>query len=214
MILILVASLVFSVPEDPAQLEMRFLGNEAFEITDGTTTILSDFPYESGAFGYMTYDPKLLNARKNAYCLITHQHQDHFDASLHSRIGCKVLGPPDVMQQVAKQSRVNWEKHLARVDDVNIRAIPSTHGKVDHYSYRVEWKNKSFYFVGDTDDPATLLSQPKLDVLFITPWLLEKIPEEKLKTLANTVVIYHHAAKEEINCSNCILPKQGQTIRF
>ena len=27
----------------------------AFHITDGTTVLVSDFPYESGAFGYMKW---------------------------------------------------------------------------------------------------------------------------------------------------------------
>jgi L-ascorbate metabolism protein UlaG (beta-lactamase superfamily) len=214
MILVLLASLVFVVPEDPGQLEIRFLGNEAFEITDGKTMLLSDFPYESGAFGYMTYDPELLKARKNAYCLITHQHKDHFDVSLHSRIGCKVFGPQDVLQKIPEDSRGKWEKDLARINGINITAIPSPHGNVDHFSYRVDWNNKSLYFVGDTDEPATLMKQPKLDVLFITPWLLQKIPQQKWKSLAQRLVIYHHGAKEKMDCSICIVPKQGETIRF
>ncbi len=212
MILIQIATLLFAAPEQSGQLKIRFLGNEAFEITDGVTTLLSDFPYESGAFGYMTYEPGLLETRKNAYCLITHQHKDHFDAALQSKVGCKVLGPADVLQKIPAESRAKWEKHQARVSDINIIAIPSPHGKVDHYSYRVDWKNKSFYFVGDTEEPAGLLEQSNLDVLFITPWLLEKIPEQKLKTLAKRVVIYHHTAEDKINCSFCLVPKQGEIV--
>ena len=214
MIFVLLASLVFAVPEDAGQFEIRFLGNEAFEITDGTTTILSDFPYESGAFGYMTYNPELLKPRENAHCLITHQHKDHFDVSLQSKVGCKVFGPTGLLQKVPKESRGTWEKERARIKDIDITAIPTPHGNVEHYSYRVDWKNKSFYFVGDTEDPAALLKQPKLDVLFITPWLLQKIPQQKWKSLAERLVIYHHAAKEKVDCSICIVPKQGETIRF
>lgn len=29
-------------------LEARFVGNMAYAITDGTTTLMSDFPYQSG----------------------------------------------------------------------------------------------------------------------------------------------------------------------
>jgi hypothetical protein len=36
---------------DAAGLEIRFIGNMAFSITDGKTTLLTDFPYRSGAFG-------------------------------------------------------------------------------------------------------------------------------------------------------------------
>ena len=43
-------------PPDPPRLTARFIGNMAFAITDGKTTLYTDFPYESGAFGYMSYD--------------------------------------------------------------------------------------------------------------------------------------------------------------
>ena len=36
--------------------EIEFIGNAAFRITDGTTTLLTDFPYRSGASGYMSYE--------------------------------------------------------------------------------------------------------------------------------------------------------------
>ena len=42
---------------ETGKLSARFIGNAAFEITDGEFTLLTDFPYQSGAFGYMTYDP-------------------------------------------------------------------------------------------------------------------------------------------------------------
>ena len=40
----------------PPTLEIRFIGNAAFELTDGRTTLLVDFPYESGTGGFMAYD--------------------------------------------------------------------------------------------------------------------------------------------------------------
>ena len=39
-------------------LSFQFIGNMAFSISDGKTTLYSDFPYESSAFGYMKYDLK------------------------------------------------------------------------------------------------------------------------------------------------------------
>ena len=45
-------------------IEARFIGNSAFEVSDGTATILIDFPYQSGAFGYMTFLPAELRPRR------------------------------------------------------------------------------------------------------------------------------------------------------
>lgn len=33
------------------ELKFTFIGNMAFHVTDGKTTLVSDFPYRSGAFG-------------------------------------------------------------------------------------------------------------------------------------------------------------------
>jgi L-ascorbate metabolism protein UlaG (beta-lactamase superfamily) len=80
-------------PAESESLRFRFIGNEAFEITDGETTLLTDFPYRSGSFGYMTYGSAELRPRENAVCLVTHRHLDHFDPDLVAGIGCTLVGP-------------------------------------------------------------------------------------------------------------------------
>ncbi len=42
----------------PAELRFTFIGNMAFHVTDGQDVLLTDFPYESGAFGYMKWEPR------------------------------------------------------------------------------------------------------------------------------------------------------------
>ena len=37
-------------------LEFRFIGNEAVAMSDGRQTIVTDFPYQSGYSGYMTFE--------------------------------------------------------------------------------------------------------------------------------------------------------------
>jgi hypothetical protein len=44
------------LPAQAPSLTATFIGNMAFAITDGATTLYTDFPYESGVFGYMAYD--------------------------------------------------------------------------------------------------------------------------------------------------------------
>jgi hypothetical protein len=42
------------------QLTVELVGNAGVVLSDGTTTLLVDLPYESGAFGYMRYDQDAL----------------------------------------------------------------------------------------------------------------------------------------------------------
>lgn len=50
-------------------LEARFIGNMSYVITDGTTTLFTDFPYQSGCSGYMAYDAREI---RSATMMMTH----------------------------------------------------------------------------------------------------------------------------------------------
>ena len=76
-------------------LTATFIGNMAFAVTDGETTLYTDFPYESGYSGYMTYDFASVPKAKDSLCLITHGHRDHFDAGLLAKMSCRVVAPAD-----------------------------------------------------------------------------------------------------------------------
>lgn len=41
-------------------LTVYLIGNAGVALTDGTTSLLVDLPFEPGAFGYMLYDPSAL----------------------------------------------------------------------------------------------------------------------------------------------------------
>ena len=60
-------------------LDFQFIGNEAVAISDGRMLLVSDYPYRSGAFGYMKCVPSVLSpAGRSVLLLITHGHDDHF----------------------------------------------------------------------------------------------------------------------------------------
>src|SRR6185295_719368 len=80
----------------PAKLQAQFIGNMAFAITDGKTALYTDFPYESGAFGYMSYDFAKVPKAPGSLCLYTHGHRDHFDAALFAKMDAKAIAPPKV----------------------------------------------------------------------------------------------------------------------
>jgi hypothetical protein len=82
---------------EPAEIRARFIGNMALQLTDGRVTLRTDFPYESGYSGYMTWNDALVPAATgDALCLVTHSHRDHFLASLAERFCQTLVGPADV----------------------------------------------------------------------------------------------------------------------
>lgn len=196
-------------------LSARFLGNEAFEIRGGGATLLTDFPYQSGAFGYMEYDKAELRQREHSLCLFTHAHADHFDASLAAKIGCKVFGPPSVLARAPKDSALAAGTSV-RFADFTITPIRTDHGAEPHFSYLVEWTGLRLYFTGDTESTSELAKQGPLDALFISPWLLAEARASRSLPAAGRIVVYHHQAGEKVpDCSgSCLIPRQGQVIEI
>ena len=195
-------------------LRARFIGNEAFEITDGRATLLTDFPYESGAFSYMEYDPAELRVRPDSLCLFTHAHADHFEPSLVARIGCRVFGPPPVLAAAPPGSALApGAGGEVSFGEIRIRPIATRHGDVPHFSYRVAWAGRALFFAGDTDDPRALAAEPRLDALFVSPWLLAAARRAGTLPPTERLVVYHQRRDETIPPGNGrLVPSPGETI--
>ena len=70
---------------------MTFIGNAGFHMTDGNTNIYFDFPYKSGAYGYMKYsENELSKIKDNAVFIFTHKHADHYAKKLVRKLKGKV----------------------------------------------------------------------------------------------------------------------------
>ncbi len=151
--LALAAALLALHATQPAQrpnLDARFIGNMAVALTDGTTTIVSDFPYQSGAFGYMTYDAAEIRSATSAMlALITHRHNDHWEPALFARTSWSVAGPDDVVAGIPA-ARVVRVRSGATFGAARIESIQTPHANVGHYSYVVTWHGRRIYFSGDT----------------------------------------------------------------
>jgi L-ascorbate metabolism protein UlaG (beta-lactamase superfamily) len=201
-------------PARPQELQARFIGNAAFEITDGRFTLLSDFPYLPGYGGYMSFPREEIRPRKDALCLITHRHADHFDASAVGAVGCSVLGPADVLRQVPAGKALPAD--ATAFGPLRIRSIPTAHSTEGHNSYLVEWAGLKLYFTGDTETLDALRSLPPVDILFITPWLMVQAREAKAVPKAARIVIYHHRTGERRggDCARCVVPRQGEVLRL
>lgn len=208
------ASLVLrlAAPAAPDELRARFIGNMAFHITDGRTSLLTDFPYESGYSGYMTWtrDQSPVTSEPTL-CLVTHGHRDHFARELFAPMTARVLGPKDVVRGFEDRSlpmspRVEYRGLL-------IEPIATAHAAREHYSYRVTWNGLRLYFTGDTDDVGPLLQERDLDVAFVSPWLLESARKRAARIGARRVVVYHHDDQYMgPDYQDRALPKQGEEL--
>lgn len=172
-------------------LEVTMVGNAGVTLSDGVTTLMVDLPYEPGASGYMMYEPEDLAPRGTVVAVVTHHHRDHFSPALFKAgRGWKLVGPPSVTRRVAGEGLLEGDS--VAVGAFSIVAIPTPHTP-DHRSYRVRWGDRLFLFVGDTESPEFLAAQPRLDILFITPWLSCVAHRAGTPIRARRLIAYHVA---------------------
>lgn len=206
---LLLLALVVVVPRQATNsLQVTIVGNAGVLLTDGTTSLLVDLPYTSGAFGYQAYEPAALQPPGNAISVITHHHDDHFDAALFNRHpDWRVIGPPSVVRQFAAARVIRGDS--VQVGAFAIVVVPTPHTD-DHRSYRVRWRGRVLHFVGDTEDITALSSGPVLDVLFITPWL-SCAPDapEGLARAARRIGYHLQVAPGERRCGSIEVLPQG-----
>jgi L-ascorbate metabolism protein UlaG (beta-lactamase superfamily) len=200
-------------PAGAEMLKAKFIGNEAFEITDGKVTLLTDFPYRSGAFGYMKYRFDEIRPTGKVLCLITHRHEDHFDPARFRKTGWTLLGPAGMVRGV-DAARILPIQDLVRFEGLEIRPIRTPHGEeLEHYSYWVRWHGLKLFFSGDTEEADVLTRIGKTaDAVFVSPWLLEAWQAGSEQP--GKVIVYHHKADEKVSCLRCIVPKQGDVIEL
>ncbi len=200
---ILVLGLLWAAvaPARAGELTFTFIGNMAFHITDGQTTLLSDFPYQSGAFGYMKYEMADVPPITDGLSLITHWHTDHWSLPLFEKMDTKLIAPEDMAAKIADASRVIKIAPGAPAEfhGMTIEATKTIHRLAPgHYSYLVTWHGKRLYFTGDTETPEYILREKNIDVMFLSPWLIRTIERQKLSLDAKTLVVYHQKETEEI----------------
>jgi hypothetical protein len=194
-------------------LEFRFIGNAAVAMSDGRQTIVTDFPYQSGYSGYMTFEASAAPTG-NVTSLITHAHRDHFDSDAFLRTNWRIVGGQSVTARVPAE-RIIPLAQPTTVGDARITPIATPHARIEHHSYLVRWGGRTAYYVGDTEDPDELIKQRGLDVAFVTPWLLRTIETRRLKIDARSIVVYHHQAGESVpRCERCTTPQQNSVFRL
>jgi L-ascorbate metabolism protein UlaG (beta-lactamase superfamily) len=213
MLLGLASVLVLGTPAaSPDTLSFRFIGNMAYAITDGTTTLYTDFPYQSGYSDYMTYDFEAVPKAPGSLCLITHGHLDHFDPSLFPRMDCALIAPASVVARLKTDRAIPLAREMT-YRDIRIEPLATPHGPMEHYSYLVTWHGLRLYFTGDTDSTERLLATKNLDAAFVSPWLLEAVAKRSARIDAKQVIVCHQTSAETVpDNQKRRLPKQGETF--
>jgi peptidoglycan/xylan/chitin deacetylase (PgdA/CDA1 family)/L-ascorbate metabolism protein UlaG (beta-lactamase superfamily) len=196
------------------ELDAQFIGNMAFHVTDGRTSLLTDFPYEPGYAGYMRWTPdQVPKTSEHTLCLVTHGHRDHFDRERFAAMKAAVVGPREVRQGFEARA-LAMAAHI-EYHGITVEPVATRHGDREHYSYRVGWNGLRLYFTGDTDDVEPLLREKGLDVAFVSPWLLEAARKRGARIGAKSVVVYHHAEQYMgPDYQKRLLPKQGERLRL
>lgn len=197
-----------------AEVRARFIGNMAVQLTDGRVTLRTDFPYEPGAFGYMSWTDALVPAPVGeVLCLVTHSHRDHFLPAQAARYCTKLVGPADV--RAALEERALGLTSPVAFGPLAITPLRTPHGPLEHYSYLVEWDGLRLYFSGDTEDTSVLLRQRGLDVAFVSPWLLRSVASQGSRIDARRLIVYHHQQGELVpELHGRELPRQGEELVF
>lgn len=215
LILALMFTLQLTAPPAPP-LQARFIGQMAFSITDGSTTLITDFPYQIGYAGAPAFDDRELSASSQpTFALITHRHLDHWEPALFSKTSWKVAAPPEAMERVRTDRVVRLDKG-ATFGPIAIEAIQTPHHNLNHFSYIVTWHGKRLYFSGDTESPDSLLAAQRLDVAFVSSCHFQAARRRGGRIDAKRVVIYHHQAGEQVSgcAGNCLVPRQGEIVNI
>ncbi len=192
----------------PGALTATFIGNEAWHITDGEYTLMTDFPYESGYSGYMSWDraavPKTADLRK-LLLVTTHQHRDHFAAELMPDVNAGGVIGPAAVRLYAGQAGIEPGPDV-RFGPIRVRAIATPHASLEHYSYVIDWSGVRIYLPGDTEEAKSLVESRDLDIAFVTSWMLRAAERLKARIDARRVVVVHHEAGAAVR------PYQGSTV--
>ncbi|MFK7781475.1 MBL fold metallo-hydrolase [Psychroserpens sp.] len=172
------------------EIKIEFLGNCGLYLTDGKTNIYTDFPYKSGAHGYMEFDQsELENIKENSIFIFTHKHSDHYsDKNIKKVInekGGKKYGSWNI------EKLKNLEKIIP---DFSIQVFKTKHKwSSKHYSYLITWHNKKIYLSGDTESAKTIGTIKNIDWAFVPYWIFLDAKENEIKIDTKMFGLYHLA---------------------
>ncbi len=201
------------------EIKIEFLGNCGLHFTDGTTNIYADFPYKSGAHGYMEFEESELDSiKENSIFIFTHKHSDHYSKKNIKKVikakNGKEYGPWNITE---------LEKLGKSIPNFSVKAFKTKHKfSLNHYSYLITWHDKKIFLSGDTESAETIGKIKNIDWAFVPYWILVDAKENKIEIDTKMYGIYHLAtvqipsAKENWDKIDNIQPltEQGGIIKI
>ena len=207
----------FSFPQS-GKIEIKFIGNCGFFLTDGKINIYVDFPYKSGAYGYMTYNANLLDSiQDNSIFLFTHGHADHYNKKLFKRTNQKLYGPWPITIFLSGKRKYKLKALNDSLPNLLITEFKTKHRfSLKHYSYLIIWNNKKIFISGDTETADIICKIKNLDLVFAPSWLINDAYNRNLKIDTKKIILCHHRSQEIIDNRNekIIVPSQNQKFEL
>lgn len=195
------------------EIKIRFIGNCGLHLTDGKSNLYVDFPYKSGAFGYMKYNSSEIDSvSENAIFIFTHKHPDHYSKKMIRQVKGKHKGKVFGNGKAKKYQKLN-----ASVDDFKIEIFKTKHRfSFKHHSYLITWHGKRIFFSGDTETSETIATIKDIDWAFVPGWIIMDAKEKNITIDAKKIGLYHLYPKQKVTNAKpekyLILDKQGEVI--
>jgi len=170
------------------EITIKFIGNCGLYMTDGITNIYSDFPYKSGAYGYMEFDDLSLDSvKENAIFIFSHKHADHYSGKNIRKILREKGGKKFTPRKANKLL-----EYAEGIPGLKVQVFKTKHKfSLKHVSYLITWHGKRIYLSGDTTNPETVGKIKNIDLAFVPHWILTIAKEQELKIDAKKFGVYH-----------------------
>ena len=195
------------------EIEIEFIGNCGLHMTDGILDIYTDFPYKSGAYGYMEYDKAELDSiPDNSLFIFTHRHADHYSKKIVRTFLKTKKGKKYGAWNISE-----LEKLGDTIPGFSIEAIKTDHRfSFKHCSYVIIWHGKRIFLSGDTESAETIGKSGKFDWAFVPYWILLDAKEKNIKIDADRIGVYHLYPNQKITNGSPerieLLDVQGEKI--
>jgi len=192
---------------------VRFIGNCGLYMSDGDLDVYVDFPYRSGAFGYMEYPTSEIDSVKaKATHLFTHRHPDHYSKKLVRKLTGNVYGP----WKVKRKRRADLTAPAYSAAQFTVETFRTKHRFAHHhYSYLITWHGKRIYLSGDAESPETIARMDNMDLAFVPVWILREAKEQSITIKSDRFAVYHLYPKDKVTSDNPkiqLLFTQGEVL--
>lgn len=204
------------------EIQIEFIGNCGLYMTDGITNFYIDFPYKSGAHGYMEFkESELDSIKENSIFIFTHKHSDHYSKKNLKKVMKEKGGQSYGVSNISELEKLN-----ETLDNFEIEAFKTEHKvfgiNFRHYSFLITWHGKRMYLSGDTTEPQTIGKIKNIDWAFVPYWILKNAKEQKIDIDTDMYYVYHlypeqiPSAKENWDKVDNIHPltEQGEILKL